>query len=107
MRKAREDRQEGLEDPLEFILVPQRIMRLTNAAFAEESARLGGRGWWRRVLNLRGGGSARLAHGVGAMHDGGCVVCVCVCKKETIDLAMGLSELEEVSPGLLEKNEQE
>lgn len=47
-----------------------RTERLTDAGLAEESARLGGRGGGRRVLDLSGGGSARLAHGVGAMHVG-------------------------------------
>lgn len=45
---------------------------LTNAALAEETTRLCRGSWRRRVLDLRGGGSARLAHGVRAMHDGWC-----------------------------------
>jgi hypothetical protein len=45
----------------------------TNVGLAEEPASLGGGRGWRRVLDLRGGGSARLAHRVGAVHDGGVV----------------------------------
>jgi hypothetical protein len=43
----------------------------TNVGLAEESASLGGGRGRRWVLDLRRGGGARLAHGVGAVHDGG------------------------------------
>ncbi len=43
---------------------------LTETALSEESTSLGGGSWRRRVLDLRGGGSARLAHGICAMHLG-------------------------------------
>lgn len=47
-------------------------MRLhTNVGLAKESATLGGGRGRRWVLDLRSGGGARLAHGVGAVHDGG------------------------------------
>ena len=43
----------------------------TNVGLAEEPATLGGGRGRRWVLDLRSGGGARLAHGVGAVHDGG------------------------------------
>jgi len=43
----------------------------TNVGLAEEPATLGGGGGRRWVLDLRSGRGARLAHGVGAVHDGG------------------------------------
>ncbi len=43
---------------------------LTDTALSEESTRFRRGGWGRRVLDLRGCGSARLAHRVCAMHDG-------------------------------------
>ena len=47
-------------------------MRLhTNVGLAKEPAALGGGRGRRWVLDLRSGGGARLAHGVGAVHDGG------------------------------------
>ena len=49
------------------------VMLRTNVGLAKEPATLGGGGGRRWVLDLRGGGSARLAHGVRAMHDGGCL----------------------------------
>jgi hypothetical protein len=52
----------------------------TNVGLAKEPAALGGGRRRRRVLDLRGGGSARLAHGVCAVHGGGvgwdCLWCV-------------------------------
>ena len=46
--------------------------RLTDAALAEETTRLGRRSGRRWVLDLGSCGSARLAHGIRAMH-GGCL----------------------------------
>lgn len=46
-------------------------MSITDVALAKESTSLGRGGWGRRVLDLGGGGCARLAHGVGAVHFGG------------------------------------
>lgn len=57
------------------------IISHTNVGLAEEPATLGGGGGRRWVLDLRSGGGARLAHGVGAVHDGGVGGCswMCVC----------------------------
>jgi hypothetical protein len=53
----------------------------TNVGLAKEPAALGGGRRRRWVLDLGGGGSARLAHRVGAVHDGGVVGVVCgVCR---------------------------
>jgi hypothetical protein len=52
-------------------------MEHTNVGLAKEPAALGGGRRRRWVLDLRGGGSARLAHGVCAVHDGGVVRVVC------------------------------
>ena len=49
-----------------------RAMLHTNVGLAEEPATLGGGRGRRWVLDLRSGGSARLAHRVGTVHDGGC-----------------------------------
>jgi len=59
---------------------------LTDTALSEESTRFRRGGWGRRVLDLRGGGSARLAHRVCAMHDGWlCLkvdqVGMCICEE--------------------------
>lgn len=51
----------------------------TNVGLAEEPATLGGGGGRRWVLNLRGGGGARLAHRVGAVHVGGVGGCNEMC----------------------------
>jgi len=60
----------------------------TNVGLAKEPATLGGGGGRRWVLDLRGGGSARLAHGVGAVHDGGVggYSGMCVLKWTRLDL---------------------
>ena len=65
---TREKRPARGPDP-SSLSVPKKT-KLTNATLAKESTRFGrgsGRRW---ILNLRGGGGARLAHRVGAMHDG-------------------------------------
>lgn len=54
----------------------------TNVGLAEEPATLGGGGGRRWVLDLRSGGGARLAHGVGAVHDGGVGGCSGMCVLE-------------------------
>lgn len=46
-------------------------LSLTNVGLAKEPAALGGGGVGWGVLDLRGSGRARLAHAVGAVHDGG------------------------------------
>ena len=47
-----------------------RIGAHTNVGLSKEATTLCCGRWRRRILELRGGGSARLAHGVCAMHDG-------------------------------------
>lgn len=49
------------------LAVPWHLL-LTEAALAEKSTSLGAGSWRRWVLDLRRGGSARLAHGIGTMH---------------------------------------
>lgn len=44
-------------------------LELTKTGFSKESPRLSRWRRWRRILNLRCGRSARLAHGICAMHD--------------------------------------
>ena len=66
---------EGLRLALHAVSGVGRMRREhTNVGLAKEPATLGGGRRRRWVLDLRGGGSARLAHGVGAVHDGGVVV---------------------------------
>ena len=65
------------------------VMLRTNVGLAKEPATLGGGGGRRWVLDLRSGGGARLAHGVGAVHDGGVGGCDGMGLLEQIGLEFG------------------
>jgi hypothetical protein len=76
------------------VVISAHVILHTNVGLAKEPATLGGGGGRRWVLDLRSGGGARLAHGVGAVHGGGVGGCS----------GMGMSEGTRVESGIKRVN---